>query len=98
MMQQGEQYQQQIDYIKRMYPKKKANIKGYGLVSLDAISNHADLHGIINNHDIHCAYCDKKIVDDWIVILHNPKEKEKPINVLFFCHKEQCAIKWQSNR
>ena len=96
-----EQYQKQIDYIRTFYPDKQINIKGYGVVSLDTISNKQDLKGIVSNYNIVCSYCGKKInVNDWIVLLHNPKEFDKPINVLFFCssNNNDCAVSWGQSK
>ncbi len=90
-----EEYESQIQYFKRMYPDKKLLIEGFGLTSIDTVSNYKDILGIIKTYNIKCTYCNEPIKeDDWIVVFHNPKEEYKSINVLFFCHSKKCALEW----
>jgi hypothetical protein len=46
-----------------------------------------------------CSYCRAKIIpDDYVVLVHNPKEDTLPIRLHFFCYKEDskkdCRLKW----
>lgn len=92
-----EKHKRAVEYYKQFYPDKKLNIEGFGLVGYDAISLQ-DIKGIVNNCIIPCANCKKRVtnIDGWIVILHNPKSDEKPIDVLLFCSKDKnkCATEW----
>jgi len=91
-----EDYQKQIEYIRTFYPDKKVKIKGYGTTNIDVVSNKGDLHSIIKNYNIKCSFCNKPLSDDWIAVFHNPKQIEKPVNLLFFCHndKVKCVVRW----
>lgn len=93
-------YSQQIEYLKEKYPDKQVKIEGYGLTSIDSVINRTDLFSLLKNYTIKCANCGKVLKDDWIVVLHNPKENEKPINVLFFCHSEEnkCASEFAKKK
>lgn len=45
--------------------------------------------------NIACSYCKAKIKpDDYNVVMHNPKEKDIPIRIHFFCFEKKCIVKW----
>ncbi len=94
-----EEYEDQVRYIKYNYPNKKVNIDGYGLTNQDVISNYTDILSILKNNKIKCAFCKKEIKGhDWIMVIHNPPDFNKPINLLFFCYDKECAVKWGEKR
>lgn len=88
-------YEKQFDYLERHYPHKNINVWGVGLKFLDAISNHSDVVNLLKTNKIKCRFC-KEVInsDDWIIVLHNPPEIEKPINLYFFCLTKKCGVGW----
>ena len=56
-------------------------------------TNPADL---IKEYGLRCSYCNNVLVDmkDTSVLIHNPKELDKPIRLHLFCIKDNCRSKW----
>lgn len=90
-------YNEQVDYIKGNYPNKSIYIKEHGRVKIDDVSNYDDLFYLVKNKKIRCEYCAKEIKKGWLAVYLIPKE-DKPISLLFFCHKPKCAVLWQEKR
>lgn len=97
-MEQEEHYEQQMEYFKALYPKKRVAI-GECIYSMDRISNFKDIKQIIEQ-GIKCQGCGETInSQDWIVVLHNTStDEDKPMNVLLFCKSKNCAVKWEESR
>lgn len=96
-----EYYQAQLNYLKLFYPDKKIRVKGYGTTDIDVINNKEDVQSILNNYNIKCSICNKSIVGkEWFAILFNPRERNRPIDLLFFCrnNKDNCAVKWGNSK
>lgn len=49
----------------------------------------------LKEENIVCSYCKAKIKPrDYNVVVHNPKEKDTPIRIHFFCFEKKCMTKW----
>ncbi|MBW2991363.1 hypothetical protein KY348_06715 [Candidatus Woesearchaeota archaeon] len=50
---------------------------------------------LVKDRNIKCSFCNDKIRNgDWLSIIHNPGNADKPKRLHFFCLGKKCHFEW----
>ena len=85
---QEEEFDIQIDYMNRNYPRRDYYIEDVGIINKDRISLYDDMFTLFKEYDIKCLNCGKRIGEGWNVIFHTLADKPL-IDIKCFCREDK---------